>query len=292
VTALALAFTAGLLATVNPCGFAMLPAFLSFYLGASDPDRVGGSRRRAGWAAGARPGVHANAAGRRRPGAVADARAHAVAAGQPAGDRVPHPPPVPARPGGGLCVPGRHGRAAGGKHRPWDRPDPRRPALPAPTRRPGGRGALAAGRAGVLRHPAGHGPWHQRRPAAAAPDPVAAGRHHHPAGHPPRRPVAPLPTMGDDRSTPPARPRDTSDVRMSPAQARLVGPSRPARALGHDASASQKPQTANAPSWPGRPSPAWWGIAEQQAPARPPPAAAARARWRRWWPAATGGRRG
>lgn len=30
---LALAFTAGLVATVNPCGFAMLPAYLSWYLG-------------------------------------------------------------------------------------------------------------------------------------------------------------------------------------------------------------------------------------------------------------------
>lgn len=30
---LALAFAAGLVASVNPCGFAMLPAFLSFYLG-------------------------------------------------------------------------------------------------------------------------------------------------------------------------------------------------------------------------------------------------------------------
>lgn len=31
-----LAFTAGMVATVNPCGFAMLPAYLSFFLG--DPD--------------------------------------------------------------------------------------------------------------------------------------------------------------------------------------------------------------------------------------------------------------
>ena len=30
---LALAFTAGMVATVNPCGFAMLPAYLSFFLG-------------------------------------------------------------------------------------------------------------------------------------------------------------------------------------------------------------------------------------------------------------------
>jgi cytochrome c biogenesis protein CcdA len=31
--AFAVAFTAGMLATVNPCGFAMLPAYLSFFLG-------------------------------------------------------------------------------------------------------------------------------------------------------------------------------------------------------------------------------------------------------------------
>src|SRR5437870_10551488 len=30
---LSLAFVAGLLSTVNPCGFAMLPAFLGFYIG-------------------------------------------------------------------------------------------------------------------------------------------------------------------------------------------------------------------------------------------------------------------
>lgn len=34
--AVTLAFAAGLLATVNPCGFALLPAFLSFYLGADE----------------------------------------------------------------------------------------------------------------------------------------------------------------------------------------------------------------------------------------------------------------
>jgi cytochrome c-type biogenesis protein len=34
--AAAFAFGAGLLATVNPCGFAMLPSFLSLYLGSSD----------------------------------------------------------------------------------------------------------------------------------------------------------------------------------------------------------------------------------------------------------------
>ena len=30
---LGLAFAAGLVATINPCGFAMLPAYLSFFLG-------------------------------------------------------------------------------------------------------------------------------------------------------------------------------------------------------------------------------------------------------------------
>lgn len=35
-TALPFAFAAGLLATVNPCGFTMLPSFLTFYLGAHE----------------------------------------------------------------------------------------------------------------------------------------------------------------------------------------------------------------------------------------------------------------
>lgn len=40
---LALAFTAGLVATVNPCGFAMLPAYLSYFLGLDEGrERVAG----------------------------------------------------------------------------------------------------------------------------------------------------------------------------------------------------------------------------------------------------------
>ena len=35
---LALAFTAGMVATVNPCGFAMLPAYLSYFLGIEGTD--------------------------------------------------------------------------------------------------------------------------------------------------------------------------------------------------------------------------------------------------------------
>lgn len=35
---LATAFTAGLVATVNPCGFAMLPAYLGYFIGLDDPD--------------------------------------------------------------------------------------------------------------------------------------------------------------------------------------------------------------------------------------------------------------
>lgn len=35
---LAAAFTAGMIATVNPCGFAMLPAYLGFFLGRDDGD--------------------------------------------------------------------------------------------------------------------------------------------------------------------------------------------------------------------------------------------------------------
>jgi cytochrome c biogenesis protein CcdA len=46
---LALAFTAGMVATVNPCGFAMLPAYLSFFLGleggVADTDRRAGVAR-------------------------------------------------------------------------------------------------------------------------------------------------------------------------------------------------------------------------------------------------------
>lgn len=37
----ALAFTAGLVATVNPCGFAMLPAYLSYFIGLEDQPEVG-----------------------------------------------------------------------------------------------------------------------------------------------------------------------------------------------------------------------------------------------------------
>ena len=36
---LATSFTAGLVAAVNPCGFAMLPAYLSFFLGQEAEER-------------------------------------------------------------------------------------------------------------------------------------------------------------------------------------------------------------------------------------------------------------
>lgn len=36
---LAIAFASGMLATVNPCGFAMLPAYLGYFLGVEGPDR-------------------------------------------------------------------------------------------------------------------------------------------------------------------------------------------------------------------------------------------------------------
>jgi cytochrome c biogenesis protein CcdA len=36
---LGLAFAAGMVATINPCGFAMLPAYLSYFLGIEDPSR-------------------------------------------------------------------------------------------------------------------------------------------------------------------------------------------------------------------------------------------------------------
>jgi len=41
---LAYAFTAGLVATVNPCGFPMLPAYLSYFIGLDDAAVDGGSR--------------------------------------------------------------------------------------------------------------------------------------------------------------------------------------------------------------------------------------------------------
>ena len=37
--ALALAFGAGMVATVNPCGFAMLPAYLSYFMGIQEESR-------------------------------------------------------------------------------------------------------------------------------------------------------------------------------------------------------------------------------------------------------------
>lgn len=39
----ALAFGAGMVATINPCGFAMLPAYLSYFLGSDDRDTAGRS---------------------------------------------------------------------------------------------------------------------------------------------------------------------------------------------------------------------------------------------------------
>ena len=53
-TAVTLAFGAGLLATVNPCGFALLPSFLSFYLGADEQTPTAGvlARARQGFAVG------------------------------------------------------------------------------------------------------------------------------------------------------------------------------------------------------------------------------------------------
>ena len=36
--ALTLAFSAGMVATLNPCGFAMLPAYLSYFMGLQDEE--------------------------------------------------------------------------------------------------------------------------------------------------------------------------------------------------------------------------------------------------------------
>lgn len=40
---LGIAFAAGMVATVNPCGFPMLPTYLLMYLGSGDDNRIGGS---------------------------------------------------------------------------------------------------------------------------------------------------------------------------------------------------------------------------------------------------------
>ena len=41
------AFSAGMVATVNPCGFAMLPSFVSYLLGADEPDFAAAPKRSA-----------------------------------------------------------------------------------------------------------------------------------------------------------------------------------------------------------------------------------------------------
>lgn len=45
---IALAFSAGMLAAVNPCGFPLLPAYLSFFVSASDPEAPSGTIQRIG----------------------------------------------------------------------------------------------------------------------------------------------------------------------------------------------------------------------------------------------------
>jgi cytochrome c-type biogenesis protein len=54
---LALAFGAGMLSPVNPCGFALLPAYLGYYLGVSDTDRRAGASLGGRLAQGLRAGV-------------------------------------------------------------------------------------------------------------------------------------------------------------------------------------------------------------------------------------------
>jgi cytochrome c biogenesis protein CcdA len=50
---LALAFAAGLVATVNPCGFAMLPAYLSYFMGIEDASKSRGEAMRSALIVGA-----------------------------------------------------------------------------------------------------------------------------------------------------------------------------------------------------------------------------------------------
>jgi len=54
---LALAFGAGMLSPVNPCGFALLPAYLGYYLGVSDSGRRAGASLGGRLAQGLRAGV-------------------------------------------------------------------------------------------------------------------------------------------------------------------------------------------------------------------------------------------
>jgi len=56
---LALAFSAGMVATVNPCGFAMLPAYLSYFLGLEDPAASSGPDRDKGLDASSNPVLRA-----------------------------------------------------------------------------------------------------------------------------------------------------------------------------------------------------------------------------------------
>jgi len=46
--ALSLAFAAGMVATLNPCGFAMLPAYLSYFMGLEAPDKTRAGSLRSG----------------------------------------------------------------------------------------------------------------------------------------------------------------------------------------------------------------------------------------------------
>ena len=46
--ALTLAFAAGMVATLNPCGFAMLPAYLSYFMGLDAPDKTRAGSLRSG----------------------------------------------------------------------------------------------------------------------------------------------------------------------------------------------------------------------------------------------------
>ncbi len=46
--ALTLAFAAGMVATLNPCGFAMLPAYLSYFMGIDAPDKTRAGSLRSG----------------------------------------------------------------------------------------------------------------------------------------------------------------------------------------------------------------------------------------------------
>jgi len=73
---LALAFTAGMVATVNPCGFAMLPAYLSFFIGSEGDEPSPAAAVARGLAVGAVVSLGLDLYGPLKPGSAWHIEAH------------------------------------------------------------------------------------------------------------------------------------------------------------------------------------------------------------------------